>query len=334
MAELKYVAFHLTYACENKCPYCYIGNAKRENHPGFEKVKKILEKLGANKVKEILLVGGNPCTYPKLKEVVKTVRQQNMKAYILSNSLDFGKNLDFFLEKIDGFQATILGCSQKEHDSEARKKGAYKALIANIKLLNSKGKPVTIVVSLHKKNYGKIFEIVKNLVENEGIKTKELVIQRVIPRGRAEHYPELCLTKKHVRVVFEQIHQIQKKYNLKIDFEDPFPLCIVPKKQRFLQERPCEWGFFKASVNFDGGIARCGADSRFLLGNIFEIKNLQKFWRENPVLVDFRSRKWLSEECQECSLLEKCGGGCSLSKKTNKDHECDALCPFKKGGMT
>jgi 2-iminoacetate synthase ThiH len=62
MTQLEYVAFHLTYVCENKCPYCYIGDEGREKHPSFEKVKKVIEKLAENNIKEILLVGGNLCT--------------------------------------------------------------------------------------------------------------------------------------------------------------------------------------------------------------------------------------------------------------------------------
>lgn len=328
MTQLKYVAFHLTYVCENKCPYCYIGGEGREKYPVLEKVKRIIEKLAKSNVGEILLVGGNPCTYPYLKDVVELIKKLKLKVFILSNTLEFGQNLDFFLNKIDDFQATILGSTSIEHDNEAERKGAYDILIRNIKLLNKNGKEVIITISLHKQNYDKIFEIVKNLIENEKVKIRELVIQRVIPCGRAANTLKFSITKEQVLIIFEQLHKIRRDYNIKIDFEDPFPLCIVPKEYRYLQNKVCEWGFIKGSLNFDGNLARCGADGRFLLGNILKIKYLQKFWRENPILVDFRSREWLPKRCQKCKLLEKCGAGCSLSRITNKDHECDILCPF------
>jgi len=326
--KLKYVAFHLTYVCENKCPYCYIGDEGREKHPPFQKVKKIIERLAENNIKEILLVGGNPCTYPNLKDVVELIKKLGLKCYILSNTLEFEQNLNFFLDKIDDFQATILGSNAKEHDSEAGRRGAYEILIRNIKLLNQKRRKVTIAISLHKQNYNKIFDIVKNLIEKEKIKIRELVVQRIIPCGRAANTLRFSVTKDQVPVIFEQLYEVKELYNLAIDFEDPFPLCIIPEKYRHLQNKPCEWGFTKGSINFNGDLARCGADSRFLLGNIFKIDNLQKCWKENPILIDFRNRKWLPQKCQECELLEKCGGGCSLSRITDKDHECDILCSF------
>ena len=326
--KLKYVAFHLTYVCENKCPYCYIGDEGRTKHPPLEQVKKDIEKLAENNVKEILLVGGNPCSYPYLKEVVELIKNLNLKCYILSNTLEFKQDLNFFLEKIDDFQTTILGATPEEHDNEAGRRGAYETLIKNLKLLNRKNKKLTITLSLHKQNYDKVFTIVRNLIENEKVKIKELILQRIIPCGRAANTLRFSVTKDQVPTIFEQLDKIKNIYNLKIDFEDPFPLCVIPEQCRYLQDKPCEWGFIKGSVNFNGDFARCGADVRFLLGNIFEIDNLKKFWKENPILVDFRSRKWLPERCQKCELLEKCGGGCSLSRITNKDHECDVLCPF------
>lgn len=326
--RLKYIAFHLTYVCENKCPYCYIGDEGREKHPPFEEIKKVIEKLAKDDIKEILLVGGNPCTYPHLKEVVELIKRLNLKVFILSNTLDFKKDFNFFLKNIDDFQATILGSTRKEHDGEAGRNGAYEILIQNIKALNERGKKLTIAISLHKQNYNNVFKIIKNLIENEKMKIKELVIQRVVPCGRAANTLRFSVIKEQIPLIFKQLHKIREFYNLDVDFEDPFPLCIVPERYRYLQNNPCEWGFIKGSINFNGDLARCGADGRFLLGNIFKIDNLQKFWKENPTLVDFRKREWLPEECQRCELLEKCGGGCPLSRITNKDHECDILCPF------
>lgn len=326
--RLKYVALHLTYVCGNKCPYCYVGDGEREKHPPFNGVKKVIRKLGESGIEKILLVGGDPCVYPHLRKTVEFIKELNFECCILSNTLEFGENLNFFLNNIDDFQTTILGSSSEEHDGEARNKGAYDTLIKNLTVLTQKGKEITVAISLHKLNFDKVFEIVRNLIDRERIRVKELVIQRVIPSGRAVNTLSFSLDKEQVATTFKQLDKIKNNYDVSIDFEDPFPLCIVPKNYRYLQKKSCEWGFSKGSVNFNGGLSRCGADSRFSLGNILEIDNLQLFWEDNQVLVDFRGRKWLPGKCQKCELLERCGGGCSLSRITNNDHECDALCHF------
>ncbi|PIV45089.1 MAG: hypothetical protein COS25_01740 [Candidatus Nealsonbacteria bacterium CG02_land_8_20_14_3_00_37_10] len=328
MIKLKSVAFHLTYYCENKCSYCYIGNEGRKIHPSFKKVKKVIEKLAGDGVEKMFLIGGDPCSYPDLKNIIKLIKKLGLKVYILSNTLNFSRSLDFFIKNIDGFEATILGSMPQEHDIEAKRKGAYDILINNVKRLNKSGKSVKICLSLHGGNFDKVLKTVKNLIENEKINIRKLGIQRIIPRGRALNSLEYSLTKDQVNSIFKQLHRIRNNYNLKIDIKDPFPLCIVDKNYRYLQAGPCKDGFQIGSINFNGDMARCGADARFSLGNIFKIKNLQQFWRENPILVDFRGRKWLPEICQRCKLLEKCGGGCSLSRCTNKDHDWDILLSF------
>ena len=325
--KLRYIALHITYVCENKCPYCYIGDERRESHPPLESVERVIEKLAHEGVKEALLLGGNPCTYPYLKEVVGLLKKSNFKISILSNTLEFSKDLDFFLKNIDDFQATILGANQKEHDAEARREGAYNILIKNTKLINGEGKGITVALTLHRNNTN-ILGMAENLIEKEKIQIKTLYIQRVIPRGRAEGVSEWSIKREQVSSIFEQLHKVQQKYKIGIYIEDPFPLCLVPEELRHIQQIGCQWGFTKGSVDFNGNLSRCGADNRFLLGNIFGMDSLQNFWEINPILETFRSRKWLPEECRNCKMLERCGGGCALSKATDKDHECDVLCQF------
>jgi len=326
MAELDYVALHLTKVCSNKCPYCYI-DAGKNKHPSFDKIKKIIDYLTKNRIKNILLVGGDPCSYPHLKDVVRQIIKHDIKVMILSNTLEFGKDLDFFLDNIGDFEATVLGADAKQHDSEAGRIGAYDKLIKNMKFLNEHGKKITIVLSIHKNNYSNIYHIIENLVEKEKIDINEICFQRIIPIGRAAN-KDYSLEKNNTNKIFMQIALLDKKYHIPIEFEDPFPLCIIPKRYQYMQKHPCEWGFSKASIYFDGSISRCGADNRSILGNIFKIENLQKFWSENPLLIDFRSKKWLPKKCLECDMLERCRCGCPLSRSTDKEHECDVLCNF------
>ena len=89
MIKLKSIAFHLTFYCENKCPYCYIGNEERVGHPSFKKFKRVIEKLAEGEVEKIFLVGGNPCSYSGLKPVIEIIKKLGLKVYILSNTLNF-----------------------------------------------------------------------------------------------------------------------------------------------------------------------------------------------------------------------------------------------------
>lgn len=324
----KMMVLHMTPVCENRCEYCYMGYIGRTNHPPYHKIEKVIKELAKQRVKSILLGGGNPCTYPDLEKVIKLAYNLGFNIEIISNTLEFKDKS--ILRYLSGFDATILGHSELEHDDVAKRNGAYRQLISNIKKLANDGYKIGIVLNATPKTYNKLFATVKNLIEVKNIPRNNIryvMIQRVIPKGRASNTLKYGLKKEHILTMFADIEKIEQVYGLKIVFEDAFPLCIVVEEKYHKYLSPCVWGFTKGSINWNGDISRCGADPRFRLGNIFE-KPLNEIWVRNPALLSFRSTDWMPLECQKCPLLEKCRCGCPLSNITESDHESDMLCPY------
>jgi len=70
-SNLQMLAFHITAVCENRCGYCYMGDIERSKHPPYSKIKKVMKELAYQSVKNLLLVGGNPCMYPHLDKVIE-----------------------------------------------------------------------------------------------------------------------------------------------------------------------------------------------------------------------------------------------------------------------
>lgn len=326
-SNLQMLAFHITTVCENRCEYCYIGDIERSKHPPYSKIKKVMKELAYQSVKNLLLVGGNPCMYPHLDEVIELGYDLGFIIDIISNTLEFKDRS--ILKYIGGFDATILGPTYLEHDKIARRKGAYEHLVFNIKKLVDDGHKIGIVLNATPQTYDKLFKTVKNIIEIEDILPngmRYVMIQRVIPKGRASNTLKYGLKREHVEPLFADIEKIEQVYGLKIVFEDPFPVCLIEKKyHKYLS--PCVWGFTKGSINWNGDVSRCGADPRFRLGNIFE-KPLNEIWEQSSILLSFRSTDWMPSECKTCSLLEKCRCGCSLSNITENDHEPDIFCSY------
>ncbi|MDR0381263.1 MAG: SPASM domain-containing protein, partial [Oscillospiraceae bacterium] len=80
----------------------------------------------------------------------------------------------------------------------------------------------------------------------------------------------------------------------------------------------------KVAINPDGDLSRCGADPRFLLGNLFDTPLLD-IWNNSEILQSFRQCSYLPGRCQICERLQYCGGGCPLSCEKDKDHSTDYL---------
>jgi len=322
--NLKMMVFHITPVCDNRCEYCYMGKIKNLNHPPYQHIEKVMVELNNQKVKNILLGGGNPCVYPQLKELIEFGNNMGMNIEIMSNTLEFKD--ESILEHIKGFDTTILGHDSSSHDAVAGRKGAYYQLVENIRYLTSLGYDVGIALNATPATYNKLFMTIENLINKENIpinKIRYIMIQRIIPQGRARGTLKYSLKPEHLNPMFKDIEKIED-LDLKIVFEDAFPLCLIAEKyHKYLS--PCVWGYTKGSINWNGDVSRCGADPRFTVGNIFS-KPLSEIWHSSPILLSFRETEWMPEKCKTCPLLEKCRCGCSLSDITKSDHEPDILC--------
>jgi radical SAM protein with 4Fe4S-binding SPASM domain len=136
-------------------------------------------------------------------------------------------------------------------------------------------------------------------------------LQRIIPFGKAKDSYEYSLSKKQVWEALNGVANAREKLKLNIMVEDPFPLCILsPEHREFMH--PCEWGYTKAALNGQGDLTRCGADTRYNLGNVFK-QPLAEIWETSPILKSFRQKDYLPQKCKTCDMFADCGGGCSLS---------------------
>jgi radical SAM protein with 4Fe4S-binding SPASM domain len=326
MNDLQTIAFHITSVCENKCEYCYVGDIGRNEHPPYQNLERIINELARINIKNLILLGGDPCLYPQIEDVIRLGFHLGLKIDIISNTMDFN---DYSITNlVNGFDVTILGPDATSHDKVTCVKGSYQHLLANIRKLVNERHKIGIILNATPQTYNKLFLTVKTLTE-EGIPStsiRYIMVQRIIPMGRASETLKYGLKKEYIRPLFEDLQKIEQTYDLEIVFEDAFPLCLVDKKfHKYLS--PCLWGDTKASINWNGDVSRCGADFSFRLGNLFETP-LEVIWRNSPTLRSFRANNWMPFECQNCPLVNKCRCGCPLSSLTTQDHEPDVLCPY------
>ena len=87
MNHLNSVALHITNICSHNCPMCYATNqtqTKRESD--LDNLKKIAIELKKANVCEINLVGGDPCEYSHIEELLKYLNSLGFSLPILSNT--------------------------------------------------------------------------------------------------------------------------------------------------------------------------------------------------------------------------------------------------------
>lgn len=130
------------------------------------------------------------------------------------------------------------------------------------------------------------------------------------------------ITSEMLDVALQQVDYIEREYGIKIIFEDPIPFCAI--NQRYYKYmHPCEWGISKVSVDYKGNLSRCGADVYHSFGSIFD--DVDNLWNTNINLEKFREKNYLPNKCKKCILIDKCGGGCPISKNPECGFTLDYL---------
>lgn len=319
---LKSVALHITNECSANCPMCYYTKEGQVRCEGDLKVlKQIAIELKKVGVEEITLVGGDPAEYSYIQKLVEYLNELGFRVPILSNTHNY-KNTS--IEKITPFVTSLEGTfhapTAEEHNRFNRSLGSYEAMIENLKKYNtirSSEQSIGAVLNVMNYNYNYLYKIVENVLK-QGLPLDYVLIQRIGLYGRANGDKNEIILKEKLAVAFERVDKINKKLGVESIMVDAFPLCLIPEEyHKYLGN--CDWGFGTASLDMNGNISRCAVASHCgenLLGNILT-ESLENIWENHPTLRSFRNKEYLREECQECNLLEKCGGGCPVSCGNN-----------------
>lgn len=320
------VALHITEVCGHKCPMCYFVNEnnKKAMHYPLDDLLKVVNELANEGVKEISLLGGDPATHPNILEIVAFTSNKGLIISSLSNTHNYkNSDLNAISKHVDNFETTFHHFKATEHDNFCNTKGAFRKVTENLKFVKSLGKKVGIALNITPDTHSIIYNIVTTLLFEVKLEIDYIIIQRIIPFGRAASSSQFTLSRDQVVIAINQLKRIKEEFKINFVIEDPVPLCVLPDNLKEFVI-PCQWGISKVAIKGNGDVSRCGADPRYRLGNIFE-KKLLEIWNNSPMLDSFRNKQYLPGRCQVCGDKERCGGGCPLSCEMEKDHGIDYL---------
>lgn len=312
--QVKEVALSITNECSHKCPMCYATCIEQKKREGsLETLKKIADELRKDQVKTINLVGGDPAEYSKVEELIIYLNSLGFNIPILSNTHNYkNSSVEKITSYVSSLEVTIHGSSAKEHNQFCGKERAFEKVIENLKIydsLRNENQNLGIVMNLMKHNCNGLVSSLENVLA-QGLSVDYVLIQRIAPFYLGKKFDN-TITQENVVQGFEQIKYINEEMGIETIMVDSFPLCILPEEYHQYVSK-CDWGYGTAAMDMDGNLSRCAMSSHYSLGNILETP-IDEIWNHAPMLERFRSKEYLDEECQNCELLEKCGGGCAMS---------------------
>jgi radical SAM protein with 4Fe4S-binding SPASM domain len=160
-----------------------------------------------------------------------------------------------------------------------------------------------IVTCVTRRNYQKLDEI-KEFLISKGVKRWRLFT--VFPVGRAALDPDMRLTDKEFRGVFDFVKEVRKEGRIRVDYG-----CegFLGNYEGDVRSRlfSCQAGVTVGSVMADGSIAACASiRADYNQGNIYE-DDFMEVW-ENRYAA-YRHREWMRNcECADCKYFRYCQG--------------------------
>lgn len=324
--KIRNVELEITNFCSHKCPYCYIGDINYKENVYFSDYSilcKIIDKLSEYGAEMIALLGGDPVLHPRILDIINYIKcSTDIKVSIMSNTLNFGKTSIYEIaKKIDNIDFTLHGRNAKEHEAYCNApSGTYNDVMSKLEKYSHNGVTVNIAINITPETFNKIYDMVATTIAH-GVNLSALLLQRIIPLGRAKYKNNYDVSKGHIAIALEQIENVEKDFNIEISFEDPYPLCVVPEKYHKYM-KGCPEGINRIPVKGDGSITACGAVGDVKIGNILT-DTYDEIWTNNKRFMEFRCGSFLTnEKCLECTMKDKCRGGCPVRYiMSEQEHE-------------
>lgn len=326
--NLETVAYHITPVCSHRCKFCYNSNpiCRATEHPDINTLNKITDRLADGGVKKFMLVGGDPASLPNISEFVKHSASRGIENVILSNTHEYETGIKSVAKYVSAFETTIHGPTSLLHDRIARKAGAYRMAVNNLKTIKSINGQFGMVYNLNATTLEYFYNSVKNLVKNEKLQPDYIGLQRIFPMPHIKNFdfaPDAMNPEKIVQL-FNVIESIESDFSVPVEIWDTYPIDLVPEKHLHMIA-PNDWGITIGAADHLGNIyrdgcmvsSRAGVSEQYASGNVFK-QSVREIWNNAPNLIEFRNHSNLPEKCQKCPKLTNCGGGC-ISPKGSLD---------------
>jgi radical SAM protein with 4Fe4S-binding SPASM domain len=308
--KIKSISIELTDRCNLLCKHCSTEASPDKNtfisYDSFERLLYSGKELGADCLS---LSGGEPLLHPEIEKMVKKASDLNYNINIYTsgvmknNNVISEKRLLFLKKNVDTLIFSVFSDENNLHDYITGIKGSFNTTINSIEATlehNINTEIHTVPMSV---NYKKIPQIIE-LANNLGINQVSLL--RLVPQGRCTENKNLIMDNLEV----EELKSMVKR--LENNKKDIIIRKGAPYKCLFIEEADnCSAAEDKILISPNGDVHPCEAfKSDQAVSNINQ-HDLYYIWQNDKRLNQLRElNKYQISNCNNCSQLEDCKGGC------------------------
>ncbi len=328
MKSPRSVDVEITTSCNLHCAYCshFSGPGDVDKDLPLEAWLHFFSELQRCAVMNVTLSGGEPFYRSDLREIIRGIVDNRMRFSILSNGTLIDPDMASFLastRRCNHVQVSIDGAIDITHDA-FRGKGNFTKAIQGIKTLQQYKVPVTVRVTIHRKNVHELEAVAKLLLDEIGLPSFSTNSASHMGLCR-KNAAQTQLTVAERSLAIETLMLMTGRYDGRIN-ATAGPLADgrawLEMKDACREGRTMEGrGFLTGcngprqtiAVRADGAIIPCLQLGHMVLGRINH-NDLIDIWQNHPDLRKLRERSSIPLSsfafCQDCPYTYYCTGNC------------------------
>ena len=281
--KLEMAWLEVTELCNLKCVHCYEGKChkKFDNSLSYEDWINVINQLSELNVKRIILIGGEPCCYRRIEDLINYCGKKSIDTTFFTNATLMNDSLISSIGRNKAkVKISIYGGDAESHDRVTSIKGSFAMMDSNILKMKSKGISMSASVILMKENQNDL-EKIKEYLSKRGVKHAGYdVIRNVFGGEQSIHAPT------NSKIVGPKYFS---RPNFKADLN-------TYKRNHFVNS--CWFG--KIAIQENGNVLPCVFHRNVSMGNV----------RENTIVNIINSKQtkdfWYLafENINECDICE------------------------------
>ena len=287
--------------CNLRCIHCYEGDIHSSTSDliSIDKWKQIIDELIDLNIKRIIIIGGEPCCYKNICEILEYASKQNREVTFFTNATLINKEILEVLKNNNiNMKVSLYGHNEMVHDSITRVKGSFNKLVKNVKLAINEGIVVYASVIIMKENQNYVEEI-GEFAKSIGMKYSRYDVIRSVYGGiQNDHIPD----KKSV---------IQSSYLIKPNF-----YITKEKFDKALSQNSC-WSN-KFSITDRGDVIPCEFSRDIVYGNVLK-SSIREILKDSKLVQCWGITHDMVKICCDCEFRYACKDCRSLAMSIDND---------------
>ncbi len=293
------IEIEFSQKCNFQCPYCYVAEGMRpEGEMSPDEIRDVLRQARDLGSKKIVILGGEPMIYPRLKEMVAYIRELGMDIELFTNGSNMTLDAAHFL--LDHQVKVVLKMNTRKpelQDKLSGREGAHDLIQSAYGNLRVAGYPsedglmgISTIICHDNLDELTAFWI---WLREEGV---EPYFEMVTPQGNAPANEWLDVPIETVRGIFSEIAEIDRE-RFGIEWAPQPPLVGT----RCLRHQ------FSCLINAWGDVMPC-VGVTIAVGNVRQ-QPLAEILRDSEVIQDLREyHETIKGPCAACDKAMECYG--------------------------